>query len=210
MRNPDEAWTGADTARYREHVARGVARARQMGLEPGALLVIAQHHEHADGSGFPQRISAERTSLCARIVALVNRYDKLCNPSTTPARALTPHDALSLLFSEGQQKFDTPMLNAFIRMMGVYPPGSVVQLTDDRYAMVTAVNASRPQKPRVLVHDPDVPRVDALHLDLEDMPGLGIRRSLKPHQLPASALEYLAPRRRIAYFFEPAPPPCNR
>ena len=46
------------------------------------------------------------------------------------------------------------MLNAFIRMMGVYPAGSVVQLTDDRYALVMSVNSTRPLKPNVLVHDP--------------------------------------------------------
>jgi hypothetical protein len=62
------------------------------------------------------------------------------------------------------------MLSGFIRMMGVYPPGSVVQLTDDRYAMVMQVNSSRPLKPRVLVHDPKVPRDEALLLDLEHSP----------------------------------------
>jgi len=45
------------------------------------------------------------------------------------------------------------VLNAFIRVVGVYPAGSLVQLTDDRHALVVAVNSSRPLKPRVLVHD---------------------------------------------------------
>ena len=40
--------------------------------------------------------------------------------------------------------FDAVVLNTFIRMMGVYPPGSVVQLVNDRYAMVVSVNSSRP------------------------------------------------------------------
>jgi hypothetical protein len=89
-------------------------------------------------------------------------------------------------------------------MMGVYPPGSVVQLTDDRYALVTNVNSSRPLKPRVLVHDGQVPADEALHLNLELQPDLGIRRSLRPQQLPADALQYLSPRQRVVYFFEPA------
>jgi hypothetical protein len=46
----------------------------------------------------------------------------------------------------------------------------VVQLTDDRYALVMQVNSSRPLKPRVLVHDPKVPRDEALLLDLEQSP----------------------------------------
>ena len=188
---------------YEEHVAHGVGHARRMGLSRGATLVIAQHHEHADGSGFPLRLNADRLTAAARIVALVDRYDTLCNPPVA-AKALTPHEALSLLFAQGRGKFDTDLLGAFIRMMGVYPAGSPVQLTDGRHALVVSVNSTRPLKPCVLVHDAGVPRDQALIVDLERMPGLGIRRSLKPLHLPAAALEYLAPRPRVTYFFEPA------
>ena len=86
-------------------------------------------------------------SAAARIVALVNRYDNLCNPPVL-AQALTPHEALSLLFAQARSKFDASMLNSFIRMMGVYPAGSVVQLTDERYALVMSVNSTRPLKPQ--------------------------------------------------------------
>ena len=115
--------------------------------------------------------------MAARIVALVNRYDNLCNPHLL-ARAMTPHESLSLLFAQGRSKYDTSILGAFIKMMGVYPPGSTVQLTDDRYALVVAVNSSRPLKPNVLVHDAATPREEALVLDLETASGLGIRRSV--------------------------------
>lgn len=203
LRHRDESFTSAETQAYQQHVVKGVAMGQAMGLQPGPLLIIAQHHEHADGSGFPQRINMDRMSTAARIVALVNRFDGLCNPVVT-SKALTPHEALSLIFAQGRTRFDATMLNAFIRMMGVYPPGSTVQLTDDRYALVMSVNPGRPLKPRVMVHDPKVPREEALVLNLEDMPDLGIRRSLKPQFLPRSALDYLAPRSRIAYFFDAA------
>jgi hypothetical protein len=133
----------------------------------------------------------------------VNRYDNLCNPKLS-AHAITPHEALALLFAQDRARVDTSILGAFIKMMGVYPPGSTVQLTDDRYAIVVSVNASRPLKPNVLVHDAAVPRDEALVLALESQPGIGIRRSVKPVQLPPAALEYLSPRHRVAYFFEPA------
>ena len=139
-------------------------------------------------------------------MALANRYDNLCNPPM-PAKALTPHEALSLMFAQGKNQFDTAIMGAFIKMMGVYPPGSAVQLTDDRYALVTAVNSTRPLKPRVLVYDPKVPRDEALLIDLQLAPGLGIRRSLKPLALPRPALDYLSPRPRTVYFFEPADAP---
>jgi putative nucleotidyltransferase with HDIG domain len=187
---------------YQEHVSLGLTMARRMELTPASILVIAQHHEHADGSGFPQRLGVERMSAGARIVALVNRYDNLCNPSAA-SHALTPHEALSQLFTQGKNKFDTAILGAFIKMMGVYPAGSTVQLTDDRYAMVVGVNSSRPLKPRVLVHQTDVPAEEALVLDLESAPNLGIRRSVRHSAMPAAARDYLSPRPRIAYFFEP-------
>lgn len=202
MRHREEAFSATEARLYEEHVAHGVSIGRKMGLSAGALLVIAQHHEHADASGFPLRLNADRMTAAARIVSLVNRYDNLCNPHL-PGRALTPHESLSLLFAQGQNKFDTAILSGFIKMMGVYPAGSTVQLTDDRYAMVVGVNSSRPLKPRVLVHEPAVPREEALVLDLETVSGLGIRRSMKPLQLPPTALDYLAPRPRVAYFFEP-------
>jgi putative nucleotidyltransferase with HDIG domain len=201
LRHRDESFTSAETTAYQQHVAKGVAIAQTMGLAPAPLLIIAQHHEHADGSGFPQRINMDRMSTGARIVALVNRFDGLCNPLIS-SKAMTPHEALSLMFAQGRNRFDATMLNAFIRMMGVYPPGSTVQLTDDRYALVVSVNSARPLKPRVMVHDPKVPKEDALILNLEEMPDLGIRRSLKPQFLPRPALDYLSPRARIAYFFD--------
>ena len=203
LRHVDDRLSASELAFYQEHVGHGLTHGRRMGLSAGAMQVIAQHHEHADGSGFPHGLATERLSAPARIVALVNRYDNLCNPKLS-AHALTPHEALALLFAQDRARVDTSILGAFIKMMGVYPPGSTVQLTDDRYALVVSVNASRPLKPNVIVHDAAVPRDEALVVSLEAAPGIGIRRSVKPTQLPPAALEYLSPRHRVAYYFEPA------
>jgi HD-GYP domain-containing protein (c-di-GMP phosphodiesterase class II) len=201
LRYPDDQFTAAETAAYRDHVSRGLLLGRRMGLGTGALAVLGQHHEHADGSGFPLRLTAEKMTPAARIVAIVNRYDNLCNPAAR-VHPLTPHEAVSMLFAQGRNRFDATVLSAFIKMMGVYPAGSLVQLTDDRYAMVMSVNSTRPLKPRVLVYDARVPRSEALLLNLEQCPDLGIRRSLPAAKLPHAALEYLDPRPRVAYYFE--------
>lgn len=203
VRFKDEAFTPAQLKAYQEHVAHGVALGRAMGLDVTALLAIAQHHEAADGSGFPRGCAGSEMGVAAHILALVNRYDGLCNP-LNPVRALTPHEALARLFATQKARFDPPTLSAFIRMLGVYPPGSIVQLSDGRYAQVHAVNAARPLKPRVLVHDPRVPRSEALLLDLQATPDLSIQRSLRADQLPRAALDYLEPRPRYCYFFERA------
>ena len=201
MRNREDHFSRSEASFYEEHVAYGVSQGKKMGLSPGALAIIAQHHECVDGSGFPAQLNSDRTTVGARIVALVNRYDNLCNPNVM-VRAVTPHEAVSLLFAQGKNKFDTAVLTCFIKMMGVYPPGSTVQLTDDRYGLVVGVNASRPLKPRVLVHEPGVPREQAVVIDLEQVSGLGIRRSIKPLALPPESMGYLAPKQRTTYFFE--------
>lgn len=203
LAQPSAARTGAEWGGYQDHVGASVALAQSMDLSSTVLLAIAQHHEMADGSGFPLGLLGEDLTPAGRILALVNHYDGLCNP-VDHADALTPHEALSVLFSRLKAHFDPTTLNAFIRMMGVYPPGSVVQLANGLYALVVSVNSARPLRPQVLVHDPAMPQVPAPVLDLEQLPDLGIRRSLKPSQLPRAALDYLSPRQRICYFFERA------
>ncbi len=201
FRHAEDGFSATETAAYREHVAKGVALGQRMALSVGALKVLAQHHEHADGSGFPLKVGGEKLTMASRVVALVNRYDNLCNPQTRTL-GLTPHQAVSVLFAQGRDRFDGAVLNALIRMMGVYPAGSLVQLTDDRFAMVVGVNSSRPLKPRVLVHEPNLPASEALLLDLEQCPNIGIRRSLPAAKLPAAAIKYLDPRPRVSYYFE--------
>jgi putative nucleotidyltransferase with HDIG domain len=203
VRHREETFSPAEHQDYEQHVAHGLVHAKRMGLSAGATLVIAQHHEHADGTGFPLKLNTDRMTLAARIVSLVDRYDNLCNPYFL-AKAMTPHEALSLLFAQGKTQYDTTILSGFIKMMGVYPPGSTVQLTDDRHAIVVGVSSTRSLKPSVLVHDPRVAREEALVLDLETAEGVGIRRSVRVSQLPRAAQEYLAPAQRMCYYFEPA------
>jgi putative nucleotidyltransferase with HDIG domain len=202
LRRPEESFSSAETKAYQAHVAHGVRMAGHMQLSSDVIQAIAQHHEMADGSGFPAHLKLEVQGKSGRILALVDRYDGLCNPARLSA-AMTPHEALALIFSQLKTRFDGAALSAFIRMIGVYPPGSVVQLNDERHALVVSVNSARPLKPRVVVYDPHTPRDEALILDLELAPNASIRRSLKPSSLPTAALNFLQPRQRICYFFEP-------
>jgi hypothetical protein len=73
--------------------------------------------------------------------------------------------------------------------------------------MVVSVNSSRPLRPRIIVHEPSVPKDEALILDLEQAKELGIKRSVRPLQLPKATIDYLSPRQRICYYFERAVDP---
>jgi putative nucleotidyltransferase with HDIG domain len=193
--------TKAEAALLQQHVPYGIEIARKLGLPGEALNVIAQHHEHVDGSGYPKGLKGNEISMLARIVAVANEFDNLCNP-VNAARALTPHEALSLLYGQQRGQFEPMVLNTFIRCMGIYPPGTVVMLSNDTLALVTSVNSTKPLKPTVLIYDPAVPRDEAILVDLEEEPDVSIVRTLKPQQLSDEVFDYLSPRRRMAYYFD--------
>ena len=187
----------------RGHVKETMDMCRTMGLSAAVVNIVSQHHELADGSGYPKGLTAEQMTRGAQIVSLVNIYDNLNNPNSAML-SLTPHEAMSMLFAQRKLQFEPNTLKAFVQLMGVYPPGSVVQLNDDRFAMVVSANATRPHKPSVIVYDAAVPADQALVINLQQMSELSIRRSLHPRNLPPAALEYLSPRKRVCYFFDSA------
>lgn len=188
---------------YESHVGASVAYGLRMGLSPAALTAIAQHHEMADGSGFPLRLLAEDLSVEGQILALTNCYDKMCNP-LTPVTATTPHEALSTLFAQRRGAFSREMIELFVRVMGVYPPGSIVQLSDERYGLVVSVHSAHPLKPRLVLYSAEVPRQKAQPIDMSELEGIVVKRSIRPSQLPREVLNYLSPRKRVCYFFERA------
>jgi putative nucleotidyltransferase with HDIG domain len=200
-----EPLTKPEAALLQQHCAYGVETGRKLGLGPEVLSLIAQHHEHVDGSGYPKHLQGSEISLLARIVAITNTYDNLCNPAN-PARALTPHEALGTMYGQQRSQFDAVPLNTFIRCMGVYPPGTIVVLSNDCLGMVVSVNTARPLRPTVLIYDPAVPKDDAILVELEEEPDVAISRTMKPAQLPQPVFDYLQPRKRMSYYFDTEAP----
>lgn len=186
------------------HTDFGLRMGQRLMLDDEVLRIIHEHHEHCDGSGYPRGLREAGIGRLSKLVAIANQFDNLCNP-LDPRSALSPHEALALMFKQQRQRFDEVALKAFIRAMGVYPPGSLVQLDDERYALVLGMNPAQPLKPTLILHDPDIPKQEALILDLEQEPRLSIARSLRPAQLPLEVLEYLSPRRQLTYYIEPQP-----
>ena len=179
---------------------------KQLDLGPDVLSIIFQHHEMSDGSGYPIGINEDKISFPARIVALVNYYDGLCNPVDF-SQAMTPHEALSFLFGQRRSKFDAVVLQRLIRCLGVYPPGSIVTLSNDAIAMVMSVNPARPLRPWVMVYDEKVPKEEAILLDLEHETAINITKAMRPVLLPTAIQAYLSPRKRVTYFFDSSAQP---
>lgn len=196
-----EDLTNAEIELRRMHLEYGVRIGKKAGLSDDVLRIIQQHHEYADGSGYPIMLRADAIHPLSRVVSLVNYYDNLCNP-TNIAKALTPHEALSLMFAQRRAKFDAKLLQLLIKNLGVYPPGSLVKLSNDALALVQSVNPQKPLRPWVLVYDPSVPKEEAIMLDLEQEPDISISKAIRPVQLTPATLDYLSPRKRVTYFFD--------
>jgi len=202
-KNPDD-YTKPERELYASHIEYGLEMGKKLELAPEALAIIAQHHEMADGSGYPRALRLEQIAPLARVVALVNSYDNLCNPVVL-SQALTPHEALSFIFARRRDKFDARVLQLMIRALGVYPPGSIVKLSNDAIAMVVSVNLHMTLRPWVLLYESGVPKHEAILLDLEQEADVSIARGLRPAQLPPAVYAYLSPRKRITYFFDSEP-----
>lgn len=184
------------------HTDFGLRMGQKLMLDDEVLRIIHEHHEYCDGSGYPRGLREAAIGRLSRLVVITNHFDGLCNP-LDPRQALSPHEALALMFKQQRERFDEVALKAFVRVMGVYPPGSLVQLEDERYALVLGVNPTQALKPTLILYDAEVAKEEALIVDLTQEPTLTIARSLRPSQLPLEVLEYLSPRRNLSYHIEP-------
>lgn len=184
------------------HCEFGVRHGQELMLDDEVLRIIQEHHEYCDGSGYPKGLREAAIGRLSRVVSLVNAFDDLCNPMD-PRQALSPHEALALMFKQQRERYDEVALKTFIRSMGIYPPGSLVQLEDQRYALVLGMHPSLPLRPTLIVYEPSIPKAEALIVNLEQEPKLAIALSLRPAQLPEEALEYLNPRQQLTYYVDP-------
>jgi putative nucleotidyltransferase with HDIG domain len=162
--------------------------------------IITEHHEHMDGSGYPDGLREEAIDEFAQIVSVANAYDNLCHSNIVSEQKI-PYTALSHLYKNCKHLYNVENLNILIKFMGVYPPGTVVQLSNQMVGLVISVNANSILFPNVLLYDPTVPRTQAPILDLADKE-IKIESAILPSRLPDQVREYLNPRSRISYFFD--------
>lgn len=203
-----EPLTDAEFNFYQMHCHYGDEIGQRLHLAPSVLRIIREHHELFDGSGYPKKLKGDAIGLLSRIVVIANRYDELCNPLNI-ADAMTPHEALSLMFAKQRNMFDPKLLQIFIRCLGVYPPGTVVQLSNGVIGMIATINTSCPTKPIIILYDADIPKREAILLDMAGETDINIVKALKPVQVPREVYQYLSPRKRVSYYFDAANPVKN-
>ena len=184
------------------HPQYGVEVGQKAGMPKIVLEVISAHHEYIDGSGYPNKLKGDAIRMPTRIVTIANVYDNLCN-HVDPNQSLTPHEALSSMYAHRRAQFDPTAMATLVKSLGVYPPGTLVRLSNDAMGLVMNMNVGLPLRPRILVYDDEIPKEDAIILDLSvESKDLTISACIRPGLLPRAIFDYLNPRKRVNYYVD--------
>lgn len=173
---------------YGEEMIAGLPR-----FEPASVDIVRHHHECLDGSGYPDALEGEGVSVLCRMVAVADRYESLCN-GAGPQSPMTPHQACAHLFVKERGKLEEGLLTLFIRSLGVYPPGTIVHLSNGLYGLVVVANGENSLRPTLRVYNPVAPMDQITYVDLQEEPGLSIADSVPPADVPEAVYLSLKPR----------------
>ncbi len=183
----------------KHHVKQGIKVSQQFPDFPKeSLAVISQHHERLNGTGYPLGLQGDDISLFAKIVMVVDEYDYLCNGSER-GKNMVPNKALSYLYKNEAVKrkgeFSQDVIIGLIRALGVYPPGTFVELNDGVIGVVVGVNPQIRAKPQVMTYAPELPKDEVTIIDMAQDEDVSIQRCLRPEELSRKIRRALSPQR---------------
>ena len=177
-----------DRKALRAHVQHGVDILEEAGNYHDQVIGVVQfHHERYDGSGYPFGLSGTAIPLLARIASIVDTYDAVTSPRPW-ADPVSPTEAVSMLYEQRDAKFQGSLVEQFIQSIGVYPTGTLVELSNGEVGVVIAQNPNRRLRPKVMVvtdagknalAQPKVVDLMAVHQD-EAGGNLSVKSSLMP------------------------------
>jgi HD-GYP domain-containing protein (c-di-GMP phosphodiesterase class II) len=160
--------TDAELKGIKEHA--GFGRNIMMGqgtLPPSVVDVAYSHHEKFDGSGYPRGLKGSAIPRYAMIVSIVETYDVLTNSSSFNQTS-SSLEALKVIYQGKNSQFEPELAQAFIRCIGLYPPGSIVELQNGSIAVVMDRNYRHKHLPKVLVvRDNELKVINPMVIDLE-------------------------------------------
>ncbi|MFO7553365.1 MAG: HD-GYP domain-containing protein [Haliea sp.] len=180
--------TPEELQEVRNHVIHGAEMIDATGLmNTDVIAMVTHHHERHNGTGYPQGLRGDEIPIFARIAAIVDCYDAITSHRPY-ARAISPCTAIKMLHNAKDVDFQAELVEEFIQAVGIYPAGTLVELSSGEVAVVVAEYRTRRLRPRVMVLlDADkqpltsMRTVDLLH-ETEDGSGrpLDIAQALDP------------------------------
>ncbi len=146
-----ERLTPAEFAQIKGHVKHAVdILGAAPGLPSWLPKLAALHHERFDGSGYPEGLSGAAIGTIGGIAGIVDTFDALTTkrPYAAP---VPPSTALGMLHKMRGKAFHPELVEQFIRCIGIFPVGSVVELNSGEVGIVIAQNIEKRLQPRVMV-----------------------------------------------------------
>jgi HD-GYP domain-containing protein (c-di-GMP phosphodiesterase class II) len=146
-------------------------------IPPAAKEIVYTHHERIDGSGYPRGLKGDELGLFPMIVSVVDVYDAMTSDRAYHMR-ISPHEALNVMYGWSASHFDPKLIEEFIRCLGIYPVGSIVELSSGEVAVVLTVNREHHLLPSLLLvldrhkNPYDVPKL--MNLELQQSSGVNI------------------------------------
>jgi len=131
------------------HPMEGYNILKKQGKLPEVVLdIVKHHHERRNGKGYPSQLEGDEINSMTRIVAIVDVYDAITSDRCYHD-AISPYDALKNMYEWVKEDFDKEMIEQFIKCLGIYPIGCVVELNLGHIGIV--VSASEKSKLRPIV-----------------------------------------------------------
>ena len=120
------------------HSMSGYHLLRQEKEMPGEVLdIVRSHHERINGRGYPDGLTADFIGLLVQITSIVDVYDAITSDRCYQD-GIAPHDALKNMFNWAGEKFDADLVENFIKCLGIYPIGSMLELNTGHIGIVVS------------------------------------------------------------------------
>ncbi len=133
------------------HPILGEVLLRDAGIDRADILAaVRSHHESWDGSGYPDGLSGEAIPVGGRIIAVANFFENLISANPDPGKTRSDQ-AISSLLASADRRFDKLIVRLFLASVGLFPPGSVVELSDERMGVVLESKERDLMRPKVLL-----------------------------------------------------------
>jgi len=124
---------------------------KSKGRVPLSVINVAySHHERVDGKGYPRGIGQDKLTRATRVVAIADMYDALTSDRVY-RKGCSHLEAIDIMTRMSGKHLDYALMLKFIECLSVYPPGSIVELTNDEIAIVVEVNQEEKLRPKVIL-----------------------------------------------------------
>ena len=142
--------TNNEMSVVKKHLAWGHQICKRDGFDDPIILdMLINHHERLDGSGYPRGLEKAKISKLSRITAIIDVYDAMTGDKIHK-KGVQPIIALRHLLGQSE-KFDQELVQKFIKYVGVHPVGSLIELSNEKLAVVVEGNRAEPLKPKVQI-----------------------------------------------------------